>query len=116
LERIQLVNNVGIPGVKAPEKECSDVDCPFHGHLKVRGRVLTGKVISIKMNHTIVIQRDYAFYIKKYQRYERRNSKTAAHLPSCLDVKVGDVVRIGETHKLSKIVSFVVMDKIEENK
>lgn len=108
------MKNIGIPGIKGPSKECEDKYCPFHGHIRVRGRVFTGKVISTKMNRTIVIKRDYAFYVKKYQRYERRNSKIAAHLPLCFDIKVGDVVKIGECRKLSKIISFVVIDKLQE--
>ena len=107
--------NIGIPGTKAPEKECSDRYCPYHGSVHVRGRIFTGKVVSTKMNRTIVIKRDYAFYVPKYQRYERRNSSLAAHLPSCFDVKVGDVVKIGECRKLSKIVSFVVIEKLQES-
>ena len=107
-----MTKNTGIPGVITPEKECTDVNCPFHGTLKVRGRILTGKVVSTKMNKNVVIKRDYAFYIKKYQRYERRNSKIAAHLPGCIAIKVGDVIRIGECHRLAKTVSFVVLDKL----
>jgi small subunit ribosomal protein S17 len=104
------MRNIGIPGIQIPTKECSDVYCPFHGHLKVRGRILEGKVISTKMNHTIVLKRDYAFYITKYQRYERRNSKLTAHLPDCIDVQVGDLVTIAECRKLGKSVAFVVVD------
>jgi len=108
------MRDIGIPGIKGPEKECEDTDCPYHGHLKVRGRILQGKVVSTKMNKTIVIKRDYVFYIKKYDRYERRNSKLAAHAPSCMDIKVGDIVRIGECRRLTKTKSFVVLDKLGE--
>lgn len=108
------VRNIGIPGVVAPETECDDPHCPFHAHVKTRGRILLGKVVSTKMRGTITIQRDYAFFVKKYQRYERRNSKIAAHLPGCIEVEVGDTVRIAETRKLSKTVSFVVVEKLSE--
>ena len=108
------VKNIGIPGIVPPEKECNDVNCPFHSHIKLRGRILTGKVISDKMHKTIIIQRDYAYYVKKYQRYERRNSKVAAHLPDCIEVSVGDTVRIADTRKLTKTVSFVVIEKLTE--
>jgi small subunit ribosomal protein S17 len=110
------MKNVGIPGVKGPEKECTDVDCPFHGDLKIRGRILTGKVVSTKMNRTIIIKRDYAFYVPKYQRYERRNSKIAAHIPGCFEIKIGDTVKIGECRKISKTVAFVVLEKMTDNK
>jgi small subunit ribosomal protein S17 len=108
------MHNIGIPGIKPPEKECSDPNCPYHGELKVRGRILSGTIISKKMNRTVVIKRDYAFYVPKYQRYERRNSKLAAHLPDCVEVNVGDIVRIVECRKISKTVAFVVVDRIKE--
>lgn len=103
--------NIGIPGVVPPQKECTDAYCPFHGNLKVRGRVLEGIVVSTKMHGTLVIKRDYNFYVQKYQRYERRNSKIAAHISPCLEIQVGDVVRIAECRQISKTVAFVVIDK-----
>ena len=108
--------NIGIPGVKTPTKECEDTKCPYHGNTKLRGRILTGKVVSTKMNQTIVIQRDYAYYVKKYQRYERRNSKIAAHLPACIEAGIDDVVKIAECRQLSKTVAFVVIENLSEGK
>jgi small subunit ribosomal protein S17 len=57
---------------------------------------------------------DYLQFIQKYQRYERRHSKIACHLPQCLghEVEVGDMVRIGESRKLSKTKAFIVLEKI----
>ena len=75
---------------------------------------MTGKVVSTKMNSTIVIQRDYNFYVKKYERYERRRSRLSAHSPDCIEVKVGDEVRVSECRRRSKTVSFVVVEKIKE--
>jgi small subunit ribosomal protein S11e len=43
-----------------------DKKCPFTGDISIRGRILTGKVISTKMTRTIVIRRDYLHYISKY--------------------------------------------------
>lgn len=108
------MQNIGIPGIKAPEKECDDPNCPYHGSMRLRGRILSGQIVSMKMNKTVVIKRDYSFYVPKYQRYERRNSKVAAHLPGCLELKVGDTVRIAECRKISKTVSFVVIDRLKE--
>ncbi len=45
-----------------------DHKCPFTGNVAIRGRILSGKVKSTKMNRTIVVRRDYLHYIKKYQR------------------------------------------------
>jgi small subunit ribosomal protein S17 len=102
--------NIGIPNVKPPERTCDDPYCPFHGSLSVRGRVMEGIVTSVKMHKTITFQQDYLSLIKKYSRYERRKSKKHAHLPPCIDVKVGDKVKAIECRPLSKTVSCVVVE------
>jgi len=105
------IRNIGIKyeGLNPPEKECEDPLCPWHGHLKVRGGLLVGKVLKARMRRTVVIEREYLVYIKKYMRYERRRSRIHAHLPPCIDAKPGDVVLIGETRPLAKSVSWVVL-------
>ena len=99
--------------LKKPKKSCDDRDCPFHGTLSIRGRVLNGVVISAKMDKTVVIRRDYQFYVPKFKRYERRHSHINAHNPPCLSVKEGERIRIAECRPLSKTVSFVVVEKME---
>jgi len=99
--------------LKKPKKTCEDKNCPFHGTLSVRGRVLDGVVISAKMDKTAVIRRDYLHYVPKFKRYERRHSHVAAHNPPCVNVKEGDRVKIAECHPLSKTVSFVVVEKLK---
>ncbi|MEM0324680.1 MAG: 30S ribosomal protein S17 [Candidatus Aenigmatarchaeota archaeon] len=106
------INNIGIEGIKPPEKICSDTRCPWHGHIKIRGKLLEGIVVSTKMSKTITIQRDYVVYVPKYERYMRKRSKIKAHLPDCIEVKDGDKVLIGETRPLSKTKHFVVIAKI----
>ena len=49
-------------------------------------------------------------YINKFERYEKRNSKIKAHKPDCLDVKVGDSVKIAECRQLSKTKHFVLVE------
>lgn len=106
------VRNIGIPNVEAPEKVCDDLNCPFHGNLSIRGRTMEGIVTSVKMSKTITFQMDYLGLIKKYARYERRRSKKHAHLPPCIDVKVGDTIKAVECRPLSKTVSSVVVSVI----
>ncbi len=100
--------------LKRPRKSCADPNCPFHGKLSVRGRVLEGSVISAKMDKTAIVRRDYLHYIPKFKRYERRHSHVPAHNPPCLDAKAGDRVKIGECRALSKTVSFVIIERLEE--
>ncbi len=104
------MRNIGID-VSKPEKECEDVDCPFHGTLPVRGQILEGEVVSDKAPKTVVVQRNYLKKIPKYERYEKRRSKIHAHNPPCINAKVGDVVKIAECRPLSKTKSFVVIEK-----
>ncbi|WP_406660843.1 30S ribosomal protein S17 [Methanolobus sp. ZRKC3] len=103
-----MAKDIGLD-VPAPEKECDDINCPFHGELPIRGQVLVGTVVSDKMDKTVVIQRKHEILIKKYQRYEKRQSKIHAHNPSCISAKVGDVVTIAECRPLSKTKSYVVV-------
>ena len=103
--------NIGIPWVKPPSKTCDDPYCPFHGKLPVRGTILEGTVVSIKMNKTVVVQHDYLQYVPKYARYERRRKKIHAHLPPCIEISEGDKVIIGECRPIAKTVSFVVLMK-----
>jgi small subunit ribosomal protein S17 len=98
---------------KKPKKSCEDKNCPFHGELSIRGRVLEGSVVSAKMDKTVVVRRDYLHYVPKYKRYERRHGHVSAHNPPCLEVEEGDRVRIAECRPLSKTVSFVVVEKTE---
>ena len=77
---------------KQPKKTCSDKNCPFHGTLPIRGRVLEGVVATAKMDKTIVVQREYLQFSTKFVRYERRRSHIPSHSPPCIDVKEGDRV------------------------
>jgi small subunit ribosomal protein S17 len=102
--------------LKKPKKSCEDKNCPFHGNLRIRGRVLDGVVISAKMDKTVVVRRDYQLYVPKFKRYERRHSHINAHNPPCLDVQEDEKVRIAECRPVSKTVSFVVVEKVEEER
>jgi small subunit ribosomal protein S17 len=104
------MRNIGIP-VQAPTKECADPACPFHSGLSLRGRILEGVVVKASMNRSVTIRRDYNKYVKKYMRFERRHSHLAAHLPDCIELGIGDHVRIMECRPLSKTINFVVVEK-----
>ena len=71
-----------------------------------------GMVTSIGMSNSIVVQREVTRYMKKYERYEKRTRRYAAHLPSCIgEVVSGETVRIMECRPLSKTVKFCVIEK-----
>ena len=104
------VKDIGID-VNHPAAECSDVNCPFHGTLPVRGQTIEGTVVSVKMDKTAVVERKYLRYQKKYERYEKRTSRYSVHAPTCFGLKAGDHVKVMECRPLSKTVSFVVVEK-----
>ena len=96
--------------VPLPKKKCLDERCPFHGSLKVRGRLLSGKAVSTAGKDFVVVQMEYLQKVGKYNRGERRKSRISARVPQCLDVNDGDQVTIGECRPLSKTISFVVVE------
>ena len=95
----------------------TDKKCPFTGEVSVRGRILTGRVVSTKMTRTIIIRRDYLHYVPKYSacfqgrltidgsqastlpadRYEKRHKNLAAHVSPAFRVELGDVVTVGQS-------------------
>ncbi len=99
--------------VQEPESTCTDTDCPFHGSLAVRGQTLAGTVASTDMEKTVIVEREYDVFVPKYDRYMKRRSRVPAHSPPCLDLAVGDMVRIAETRPLSKTKSHVVVEVTE---
>ena len=99
---------------EAPKTRCGDELCPFHGNIRIRGRILKGVVISDKMHRTVTVRIDYVRYDRKYKRYEKRFSKIKAHNPPCINAKVGDIVYIGECRPISKTLHFVVCSVVKK--
>ncbi len=106
------IRNIGID-VVPPTSECNDPNCPFHGSLSVRGQVIDGVVATVKMNKTVVVERNYLKYQNKYERYEKRSNRYSCHASPCLELKAGDKVKIMECRPISKTVAFVVVEKKE---
>ena len=96
--------------VAAPGKECEDDRCPFHGSVKVRGRLLNGRVVSTAGKSFVVVEMEYLHMVTKFNRGERRRSRVSAHVPPCIGVQEGDSVTLGECRPLSKTISFVVVE------
>jgi small subunit ribosomal protein S17 len=95
--------------------ECKDRNCPTHGTLSTRGTQLEGEVVSDKMQGTVIVLRDRLVKVKKYDRYRKKTSRIPAHNPPCIGARQGDIVRVMECRKLSKTVSFVVIEKLKGN-
>ncbi|KAI9363956.1 ribosomal protein S17-domain-containing protein [Zopfochytrium polystomum] len=106
--------DVGL-GFKTPKEAIEgtyiDKKCPFtSGSVSIRGRILSGVVVSTKMKRTLIIRREYLHYVPKYNRYEKRHKNLAAHVsPAFIGVEAGDVVTVGQCRPLSKTVRFNVL-------
>jgi len=96
--------------VPEPKKKCDDPNCPFHGTLPIRGQILEGIVTNDKAERTITVESSFYKFIRKYERYEKRKSKIKAHKPDCIQLSIGDVVKIAECRPLSKTKNFVVVE------
>jgi len=79
----------------------------------IRGNVFEGKVVSAKANKTVTVERELVQYIPKYERYKKIRSRVKAHNPESINAKEGDHVRIGETRRISKTKSFIVMEVLK---
>lgn len=99
--------------VPMPKRTCDDLHCPFHGTLPVRGNVFVGTVVSAKVPKTVIVSWERKVFVKKYERYTRKRTKVKAHCPSCIDVAVGDEVKIAECRPISKTKHFVVVEVIK---
>jgi len=89
--------------------------CPIHGTLSARGRSFEGTVIK-KFPKRLTIFFERTIYVRKYERYAKSRTKLHARLPFCMEnqIRVGDYIRITECRPLSKILHFVVVEKIRD--
>jgi small subunit ribosomal protein S17 len=71
-------------------------------------RILTGTVVSDKMDKTVVVRVERRVMHPVYKKFIRRSKKYAAHDPNNTH-KVGDTVRIQETRPLSKTKKWEVI-------
>jgi small subunit ribosomal protein S17 len=57
-------------------------------------------------------------YVRKYERYAKSKTKIHARLPICMEneINIGDLIKIQECRPLSKIIHFVVIGKVKEEK
>ena len=104
------MKNIGLD-IKPPESSCNDDNCHYCGSLKIRGRLIKGRVASSKSDKLIVVERPNLIYVSRYNRYQRGKIRVNAHLPPCISINENDEVTIAECRQLSKTVSFVVVGK-----
>ena len=76
-------------------------------------KILIGKVVSTKMQKTVVVLIKRKFRHPLYKKVINRQKKYKAHYEN-LDLKVGDLVEIKETKPISKDKHFIVVNKVKK--
>lgn len=83
--------------------------------MKTRGnrRILTGTVVSDKMDKTIVVQVERTIIHPVYKKYIKRRKKYMAHDPEN-GCGIGDRVTIMESRPLSKRKNWILREILEK--
>jgi small subunit ribosomal protein S17 len=80
---------------------------------KVSGRSVVGKVVSNKMDKTIVVTVERKVKHALYGKYIKRQSRMYAHDNDNM-CKIGDVVLIKQSRPLSKTKHWVLVEVVEK--
>ena len=75
-------------------------------------KTFDGKVVSAKMQKTVIVEVERKFRHVKYQKVIVRHSRFKAH-NELEKINVGDMVRIEESKPISKDVHFIVKEKVK---
>lgn len=75
-------------------------------------KIFIGRVVSTKMQKTVVVNVERKFRHRLYKKTIVRNKKFKAHNEN-LALKEGDWVRIQETRPISKEKHFIVIEKVK---
>lgn len=78
---------------------------------KVHKRELTGKVVSVAMNKTIIVEVIRLSRHPLYKKTVKRTKNFPAH-SEMSDIAVGDMVKIVETRPISRTKHFTVVGKV----
>jgi small subunit ribosomal protein S17 len=75
-------------------------------------RVLTGTVVSNKMDKSVTVRVDRRVRHPLYKKFMTQSKKIAAH-DAENSLEIGDVVRIRECRPISKSKHFEVIEKVD---
>jgi|SRR3989338_5280788 len=84
------------------------------GSIATRGRTFQGYVTK-KFPKRVVIEFERTVYVRKFERFYKKKTKLHARLPDAMasEINVGDYIKIEECRPLSKIIHFVVIEKVK---
>ena len=99
------------------ENQTATVEASAEASAEARGRrkERVGKVVSDKMQKTVVVSLTRQVPHPLYKKYFKKTTKFVAHDEKG-DAKAGDTVRIMETRPLSKTKRWRVVDVLERAK
>jgi small subunit ribosomal protein S17 len=102
---------------KNTEKEMSKKDIISLLGVAARGRIFEGIVVT-KHPKRIAIELIRTVYIPKYERYSKKKTKVHARVPESMEdkVQIGDTVRVQQCRPLSKIIHFILLNKVSKEK
>jgi small subunit ribosomal protein S17 len=98
-----------VQGVKAPQKDCTDKNCPFHGEIAVKNEFFKGILVKKDINRSATIEWFKSFRVPKYERFEVRRSRIRVHNPACIDAAIGQEVMVARTRPISKAKHHVII-------
>jgi len=95
------------PSTKSSQTHPSDL-------VRSRGRIFEGFVTK-KFPRRVVVEFERTVYIRKYERFSRKMTRLHARLPASMEsqINVGDYIKIRQTRPLSKIIHFIVIEKVK---
>lgn len=76
---------------------------------KRKGKTLTGKVVSLKMNKTIAVEVTQLTRHPLYRKTMRSTKKYLAHYEGN-SIQLGDIITIAETRPMSKNKRFIAQE------
>jgi small subunit ribosomal protein S17 len=91
-----------------PPADATEASQASRGHQQVK----VGRVVSDKMNKTVIVAVEYTRPHPLYKKPMKRTSKFAAH-DEGNQCRIGDVVRIEETRPLSRTKHWIVREILQ---
>ena len=81
--------------------------------LSTRGRIFQGSVIR-KFHKRVTIEFERTVKIQKFERFMKKRTRIHARLPDefANEINMGDLIRVQECRPLSKLIHFVVVEKV----
>jgi len=78
-----------------------------------RGRTFLG-VVTKKFSRRVVVELERTVFVQKFERFYRKKTRLHARLPKSMEDKIqaGDYIKIRECRPLSKIIHFIVIEKV----